>query len=116
MPNDHVDLFRAERLRCATNVSNQRQTAQFVQHLGPRGLHSGSQSGGKNEYVKRLIGLARLQKRSLSPWVLGSMGYAGTAGCEQACCLHAITTRGQKCGVVSHLFTVFEKIGANDLS
>ncbi len=64
---------------------------------------------------ERLIGLARLQKRAL----LDGSGLHELCGDSRlgAGLLPAREHDArQKCRVVSHLFTLFEKIGANDLS
>src|ERR1700730_2170395 len=65
MAHNYVDPGWVERPRCSTNISNQGQTAAFMEHLCSLGFHSCPESGRKDKHVERLIGFAGLQKRAL---------------------------------------------------
>src|SRR2546429_9507531 len=78
MAHNYVDSFWLESPRCSTNINNQGETANFMEHLCSLGFHFFPKSGCKVKHVGRLIGLAGLQKRA------ALLGYGETMVCEHA--------------------------------
>src|SRR5437660_292662 len=65
MAHNYIDSFWVERTRSSTNVNDQGQTTNFMEHLCAPGFHSGPESGCKDKHIERLVDLVGLQKRAL---------------------------------------------------